>query len=114
MASLNSCEIFIVCSDVVVILVLKVVCKVELFCNKCIPLSLCVCLYFVEVYSTCCFKGSVSLSLCIVKVISCNVIIEVVVVVKVDAEQNLLLVKGAVPGNKGGLVRVQYAVKGDK
>jgi ribosomal protein L3 len=25
-----------------------------------------------------------------------------------------MLVKGAVPGNKGGLVRIQYAVKGDK
>ena len=33
-------------------------------------------------------------------------------VVKVDAENNLILLKGAVPGNKGGLVRIQYAVKG--
>ena len=32
--------------------------------------------------------------------------------VKVIADRNLMLVKGAVPGNKGGLVRVQYAVKG--
>lgn len=32
-------------------------------------------------------------------------------VVKVDAEQNLILVKGAVPGNKGGLVTVRNSVK---
>ena len=32
-------------------------------------------------------------------------------VVKVDAEQNLILVKGAVPGSKGGLVTVRNAVK---
>jgi large subunit ribosomal protein L3 len=32
-------------------------------------------------------------------------------VVKVDVERNLLLVKGAVPGNKGGLVVVRSAVK---
>ncbi len=32
-------------------------------------------------------------------------------VVKVDAEQNLILVKGAVPGNKGGLVTVRNGVK---
>lgn len=32
-------------------------------------------------------------------------------VVKVDAEQNLILVKGAVPGVKGGLVTVRDAVK---
>ena len=35
-----------------------------------------------------------------------------VVLVKVIEARNLLLVKGAGPGNKGGLVRVQYAVKG--
>lgn len=35
-----------------------------------------------------------------------------VVLVKVDVDRNLLLVKGAVPGRKGGLVKVQYAVKG--
>ena len=35
-----------------------------------------------------------------------------VVLVKVIEERNLLLIKGAVPGKKGGLVRVQYAVKG--
>ena len=32
--------------------------------------------------------------------------------VKVIEEKNLMLIKGAVPGNKGGLVRIQYAVKG--
>ena len=31
---------------------------------------------------------------------------------KVIADRNLLLVKGAVPGNKGGLLKIQYAVKG--
>ena len=33
-------------------------------------------------------------------------------VAKVDAESNLLLVKGAVPGNNGGIVVVKTAVKG--
>ena len=32
-------------------------------------------------------------------------------VVKVDAENNLILLKGAVPGNKGGLVTIKNAVK---
>ena len=32
-------------------------------------------------------------------------------VVKVDAEQNLILVKGAVPGAKGGLVTIRNSVK---
>lgn len=32
-------------------------------------------------------------------------------VVKVDAEQNLILIKGAVPGVKGGLVTIRDAVK---
>ena len=41
-----------------------------------------------------------------------TVTVQNVVLVKVIAERNLMLVKGAVPGNKGGLVRVQYAVKG--
>ena len=35
-------------------------------------------------------------------------------VVSSDAERNLLLVKGAVPGPKGGLVLVRNAVKGGK
>ena len=34
--------------------------------------------------------------------------------VKVIADRNLMLVKGAVPGNKGGLLRIKYAVKGQK
>ena len=29
-------------------------------------------------------------------------------------DENLMLIKGAVPGNKGGIVRIQYAVKGQK
>ncbi len=32
-------------------------------------------------------------------------------IVKVDAENNLILVKGAVPGNKGGLVVIKNSVK---
>lgn len=32
-------------------------------------------------------------------------------IVKVDAEKNLLLIKGAVPGNKGGLVMIKNSVK---
>ena len=32
-------------------------------------------------------------------------------VVRVDAERNLLLVKGAVPGSKGGSVSIRPAVK---
>ena len=43
-----------------------------------------------------------------------TVTVQNLVLVKVIEERNLMLVKGAVPGNKGGLVRVQYAVKGDK
>jgi large subunit ribosomal protein L3 len=35
-------------------------------------------------------------------------------VVQADAERNLLLVKGAVPGPKGGLVLVRDAVKAGK
>ena len=41
-----------------------------------------------------------------------TVTVQNVVLVKVIADRNLMLVKGAVPGNKGGLVKVQYAVKG--
>src|SRR5947209_2037539 len=33
-------------------------------------------------------------------------------IVKADSERNLLLVKGAVPGPKGGLVLIRNAVKG--
>ena len=32
-------------------------------------------------------------------------------IVKVDNERNLLLIKGAVPGNKGGVVTVREAIK---
>ena len=32
-------------------------------------------------------------------------------VVKVDTENNLILLKGAVPGNKGGLVTIRNSVK---
>ena len=32
-------------------------------------------------------------------------------VVKIDAEENLILVKGAIPGNKGGLVTIRNSVK---
>jgi large subunit ribosomal protein L3 len=34
--------------------------------------------------------------------------------VKIVADRNALLIKGAVPGHKGSLVRVRYAIKGDK
>ena len=33
-------------------------------------------------------------------------------VVRVDAERNLLLIKGAIPGSKGGDVIIRPAVKG--
>ena len=32
---------------------------------------------------------------------------------RIDAEANLILIKGAIPGNRGGLVTVKIAVKGD-
>jgi large subunit ribosomal protein L3 len=35
-------------------------------------------------------------------------------VVSADAERNLLLLKGAVPGPRGGLVLIRDAVKGGK
>ena len=41
-----------------------------------------------------------------------QVTVQNVVLVKVDVDRNLMLVKGAVPGGKGSLVRVQNAVKG--
>jgi large subunit ribosomal protein L3 len=43
-----------------------------------------------------------------------TVTVQNVELVKVIEEKNLMLIKGAVPGNKGGLVRIQYAVKGQK
>lgn len=41
-----------------------------------------------------------------------TVTVQNVELVKVIEEQNLMLIKSAVPGNKGGIVRIQYAVKG--
>lgn len=35
-------------------------------------------------------------------------------VVKVDSERNLLLIKGAIPGPKGGIITIKEAVKGVK
>lgn len=43
-----------------------------------------------------------------------TVTVQNVQLVKVIEDRNLLLIKGAVPGGKGGLVRVQYAVKGQE
>lgn len=40
-----------------------------------------------------------------------TVTVQNVVLVKVIADRNLMLVKGAVPGPKGGIVRIRYAVK---
>lgn len=41
-----------------------------------------------------------------------TVTIQNIELVKVIAERNLMMVKGAVPGSKGSLLRIQYAVKG--
>lgn len=41
-----------------------------------------------------------------------TVTVQNVVLVKIIEDRNLMLVKGAVPGGKGGLLRIQYAVKG--
>lgn len=41
-----------------------------------------------------------------------TVTVQNVVLVKIDTDRNLMLVKGAVPGGKGSLVKVRYAVKG--
>jgi large subunit ribosomal protein L3 len=35
-------------------------------------------------------------------------------VVRVDADRNLLLIKGAIPGPKGGVVTIKEAIKGNK
>ena len=43
-----------------------------------------------------------------------TVTVQNVELVKVIEEKNLMLIKGAGPGNKGGIVRIQYAVKGQK
>lgn len=41
-----------------------------------------------------------------------TITVQNVELVKIIADRNLMLVKGAVPGAKGGLLRIQYAVKG--
>ena len=41
-----------------------------------------------------------------------TVTVQNVELVKVIEDRNLMLIKGAIPGNKGGIVRIQYAVKG--
>ena len=41
-----------------------------------------------------------------------TVTVQNVELVKVIEDKNLMLIKGAVPGAKGGIVRIQYAVKG--
>ena len=41
-----------------------------------------------------------------------TVTVQNVIIAKVIEDRNLMLIKGAVPGNKGGLDRVEYAVKG--
>ena len=41
-----------------------------------------------------------------------TVTVQYIVLVKVIADRNLLLVKGAVPGKKGGLLKIKGAVKG--
>ncbi|MDR3242612.1 MAG: 50S ribosomal protein L3 [Clostridiales Family XIII bacterium] len=41
-----------------------------------------------------------------------TVTVQNLILVKVLADRNVMLVKGAVPGKKGGLLRVRYAVKG--
>ncbi|WP_101773936.1 50S ribosomal protein L3 [Peptostreptococcus faecalis] len=45
---------------------------------------------------------------------SVKITIQNLEVVKVDAEKNLLLVKGAIPGAKGTVVTVKSAIKGSK
>lgn len=41
-----------------------------------------------------------------------TVTVQNVVLVKIDADRNLMLLKGAVPGGKGSIVKIKYAVKG--
>ncbi|MDO4176006.1 MAG: 50S ribosomal protein L3 [Bacillota bacterium] len=41
-----------------------------------------------------------------------TVTVQNVELVKVIADRNLMLIKGAIPGHKDGIVRIQYAVKG--
>jgi len=42
-----------------------------------------------------------------------TVTVQNVELIKIIPERNIMLVKGAVPGGRGGIVRVQYAVKAD-
>ena len=41
-----------------------------------------------------------------------TVTVQNVQLVKIDADRNLMLVKGAVPGGKGSLLKIRYAAKG--
>ena len=41
-----------------------------------------------------------------------TVTVQNVELVKIDTDRNLMLVKGAVPGGRGSLVKIRYAVKG--
>jgi large subunit ribosomal protein L3 len=43
-----------------------------------------------------------------------TVTVQNVLLVKVISDRNVMLVKGAVPGRRGGLLRIQYAVKGQE
>ncbi len=43
-----------------------------------------------------------------------TVTVQNVVLVKVIADRNLMMIKGAIPGKKGGLVKISPAVKGQK
>lgn len=43
-----------------------------------------------------------------------TVTVQNVELVRVIADRNLMLVKGAVPGGKGGVLRIRYAVKGQE
>jgi large subunit ribosomal protein L3 len=43
-----------------------------------------------------------------------TVTVQNVELVRVIADRNLMLVKGAVPGHKGGVIRIRYAVKGQE
>ncbi|MBO4236004.1 MAG: 50S ribosomal protein L3 [Firmicutes bacterium] len=43
-----------------------------------------------------------------------TVTVQNVKLVKVDTDRNLMLIRGAVPGGNGSLVRVRYAIKGQK
>lgn len=43
-----------------------------------------------------------------------TVTVQNVQLVKIDADRNLMLIKGAVPGGKGSLVKIRYAIKGQE